>query len=295
MQDEVGRKRLLERRGEPLHQLVGKAPDETDRVRDEVAAPVVLETSRRRVERLEETVVHGHLCTGQRVEQGRLADVRVPGERHGRSLRLLPRLAPGRTLLAQLLEAALQHRDPPSREPTVGLQLALSGAAGPDPTADDSCSAAESFEVLPHAAHAREVVLELRELDLELALGAPRVLREDVEDQLRPVDNACCQRVFELPLLRRRQVVVDEERLGPHILERPRELGQLPLPDVASLVWPGPLLDDLAHGLDAGGPRQLAKFAQLLFGIDVRPQHGDDEAPLRLHGLSRVRLALPHG
>jgi hypothetical protein len=43
--------------------------------------------------------------------------------------------------------------------------------------------------VLPHAPHARKVVLELRELDLQLALGAPRMLREDVEDQLRPVDD----------------------------------------------------------------------------------------------------------
>jgi len=44
--------------------------------------------------------------------------------------------------------------------------------------------------VLPQAAHPREVVLELGQLDLELALGARRVLGEDVEDQLRPVDDA---------------------------------------------------------------------------------------------------------
>ena len=57
--------------------------------------------------------------------------------------------------------------------------------------------------MLPHAAHAREVVLELRELDLELSLGRRRVLGEDVEDQLRPVDDARVERVLEEPLLRR--------------------------------------------------------------------------------------------
>jgi hypothetical protein len=51
--------------------------------------------------------------------------------------------------------------------------------------------------VLPHAAHARQVVLELRELDLELALGAPRVLREDVQDQLCAVDHAGAELVLE--------------------------------------------------------------------------------------------------
>src|SRR5262245_4958843 len=84
--------------------------------------------------------------------------------------------------------------------------------------------AAEALEVLPHAAHAREVVLELRQLDLELALRAPRVLGEDVEDQLRPVDDPRGERVLELPLLRRTEVVVDEQRLGAGLLERAREL-----------------------------------------------------------------------
>ena len=68
--------------------------------------------------------------------------------------------------------------------------------------------------MLPQAAHARQVVLELRELDLELALGAPRVLREDVEDQLGPVDDTQLERVLEASLLARVEVVVDDQRLG---------------------------------------------------------------------------------
>ena len=59
-----------------------------------------------------------------------------------------------------------------------------------------------------------QVVLELRELDLELALGASRVLREDVEDQQRAVDDARLQLVLEQLLLRRRELVVDEQHLG---------------------------------------------------------------------------------
>jgi hypothetical protein len=43
--------------------------------------------------------------------------------------------------------------------------------------------------VRPQAAHAREVVLELRELDLELALGRVGVVGEDVEDDRRAIDD----------------------------------------------------------------------------------------------------------
>ena len=56
MEDEVGDERLLERRREALDELMRQAADEADGVGDEVAASVVLEAARRRVERLEEPV-----------------------------------------------------------------------------------------------------------------------------------------------------------------------------------------------------------------------------------------------
>ena len=57
VQHEIGHERLLERGGEALDELVRQPADEADRVRDEIAAAVVLEAARRRVERLEQTVV----------------------------------------------------------------------------------------------------------------------------------------------------------------------------------------------------------------------------------------------
>ena len=64
--------------------------------------------------------------------------------------------------------------------------------------------------------------------------------------------------------------------------------------DVRALCRASPLLHDLRHGLDAGRPGQLAELSQLLVGIDVRAQHGDDESPLRLRAGSRIRLVLSH-
>ena len=111
VQDEVGDERLLERRRESLDELRRETPDEADRVRHEVPLPVVLERPGRRVERLEEAIVDGGLGSGERVQQRRLADVRVPGERDGRRARPAPLLAARRPLSAEAPQAALDERD----------------------------------------------------------------------------------------------------------------------------------------------------------------------------------------
>ena len=78
VQDEIGDERLLERGREPLDQLVRQAADEADRVGQQVAPPVELERARRRVERLEQPVVHRDASAPvSAFEERGLADVRV--------------------------------------------------------------------------------------------------------------------------------------------------------------------------------------------------------------------------
>src|SRR5262249_20229080 len=161
-------------------------------------------------------------------------------------------------------------RDAAACETAVGLELRLTGAARAD-------TAAEALEVLPHAAHAGKVVLELRELDLQLSLGGGRVLREDVEDQLRAVDHACAERVLEETLLRGIELVVDEQALGPRLFEGLLHLVELALADVGALCGPAAVLDDGADRLDAGGPRELTHLGQLLVGIHALAQHCEYE------------------
>ncbi len=275
VQHEVGDERLLERRGEALDELVGQPPDEADRVGDEVAAPVVLEPARRRVERLEEAVVDGDVRAGERVQERRLADVRVAGERDRRCLRPLPLAPPLAALAPHLREAALEERDAAPRDAPVGLELRLAGAARAD-------AAAEALEVLPHPPHPRQVVLELRQLDLELALGAPRVLGEDVEDQLGAVDHPRLERVLERPLLGRVELVVDDQHLGAGALVLLLELLELALADVGAPVGPRAVLDELAARLDAGGADQLAQLAELVLVVHSLREHGEHEPALGL-------------
>ena len=161
------------------------------------------------------------------------------------------------------------------RHPAVGLELRLARAARAD-------TAAETLEVLPHAAHARQVVLELRQLDLELPFGARGVLREDVEDQLRAVDHARVERVLEEPLLGRLELVVDEQALGVGLLEVLLQLLELPFADVGPLRRACPMLNDRADRFDACGARELAQLGQLVVGVDALRQHRQHEGALGL-------------
>ena len=150
---------------------------------------------------------------GERVEQRRLARVRVAGERDLRQVRALALGAHHRARGLDVAQLAPQRRDAVAREAAVGLDLGLAGAAGADAAAE---AGAEALEVRPQAAHAREVVLELGELDLELALRAVRVAGEDVEDDRRAVDDRHAQLALEVALLARRELVVagDEVRVA---------------------------------------------------------------------------------
>ena len=210
----------------------------------------MLEPACRRVERLEEPVVHRSDRSGQRVQERRLADVGVAGERDRRRLGPAPRLPARVALLAQGRQSAPEQGDPATRDPAVGLELGLTGAARAD-------AAAEALEVLPQAPHPREVVLQLGELDLELPLGAHGVLGEDVEDQLGPVDDARLEGVLEGPLLHRSELVVHDEHLRVGARVGVLQLLELPLADVGSRVVARPVLDELGHRLDARGRREL--------------------------------------
>jgi succinyldiaminopimelate transaminase len=144
--------------------------------------------------------------------------------------------------------------------------------------------------VLPHAAHARQVVLELCELDLQLAFGADGVLREDVEDQLRAIDDARLERVFERPLLGGVELVVDEQDLRAGFAVAALQLLELAFTEVRAPLWTRPVLHQFAHGLDERRSRELAQLAQLVLGVDSLSQHGGDEPTLQ----RGVRLALDH-
>ena len=167
------------------------------------------------------------------------------------------------------------------------LELRLAGPARPD-------AAAEALEMLPHAAHPGKVVLELCQLDLELAFGARRVLGEDVEDELGAVDHAQLELVLETALLARVEVVVDDEGFGVRAGDRLLQLDELPLPHVGARIRRGPALQELPDGLDARGAQKLPHLGELVLFVNALGQHGDEEAALRLGPGRGIRLVVGH-
>lgn len=54
------------------------------------------------------------------------------------------------------------------------------------------------------------------------------------------------------------------------------------------------MLDELADGLDARGPRELVELGELLVGIGAVGEDGDREPALRRCARSRIGLARRH-
>ena len=157
--------------------------------------------------------------------------------------------------------------------PAVGLELALAGAPRPD-------AALGARQVGPQPRQARQLVLELRQLDLEAALVGLRVQREDVEDQPAAVDDLDLEELLEGALLGRRQLVVGDEHVEPGLALGRHELLGLALADVPVRVDMAAVLPFGADDVGAGrrgevgelGERVLGGPAVLGAGVD-----GDEE------------------
>ena len=61
---------------------------------------------------------------------------------------------------------------------------------------------------------ARQQVVQLREFHLQLAFPGARAAREDIEDQLRAVEHLHVQRLFQIALLRGRQLAIENHHVG---------------------------------------------------------------------------------
>ncbi len=265
--------------------------DEADRVGEQVLAAGVLVGAGRRVEGVEEPIAHPHPGAGDRVQEGRLAGVGVAGEGDGRDRRAVALGTHGLAALLDDPELASQRRDPVAGEPAIGLDLGLARSSRAD--AAVHAAGAEPLEVGPQASHAGEVVLELGQLDLELAGGAVGVVGEDVEDDRGPVDDRHAEGALEVALLPRGELVVAGDEVRAGALDLRLQLLELAAAEVAIGVGLGPLLDHPAGRGNAGRPQQLPELTE--FGVLSRGA-GDDadrHGTLKRPGVPHTRGAGP--
>ena len=266
-QQQVGEHGLLQRGAKGLNQLMGELADEAHGVHQQAAAVVgQIDIAHHRVQRGEQLVLHQHVRAGQRVEQRGFAGVGIAHQRDGGLALLFPAGAAQIPVALELLQIALQIVDALADAPAIHLQTRFAGAAGAD-------AAAQTGHGRALTGQPGQAILHLRQLHLQLALGGLGALGEDVQNQRRAVDDLHAQRVFQIPLLRAGQLVVEDGQIDLHGLTGEGQLLGLAAADVGGGVG---LLAILQHPGDdhrAGGLGQTRQLVQRILAVGG-DQHG---------------------
>ena len=231
--------------------------DEADGVGDDRRLPVAeADLAARGVERREELVLGlRDLLADERVEQRRLAGVRVADDAHRRHEAPVAGAGGRPALLADLVDPLLHLLDPVADDPPVGLELGLARTAGADPAAGPA-------EVGPHPRQARQLVFELGKLHLETALVGLGVHREDVQDQPAAVDDLDLEQLLEGSLLGRRELVVGDQHVEAGLALRAEQLLGPALAHVPVRIDVAPVLPLGADDLGTGGHRQAGQLGE---------------------------------
>lgn len=166
---------LLQRRVERVHQIVGKATDESDGIAEKDRWVIaVLEAPRRRIKAGKELVGGPDVRSRQRVEERRLAGVGIPDQ--GDAGERVAAATPELPLFGDLGERGVGAVDALREAPAVYLDLFLTLAAG------EAACAALATEMLPHPDEVGLRVPRPRQFDLEFRLFRLCASGEDLED-----------------------------------------------------------------------------------------------------------------
>ena len=144
----------------------------------------------------------------------------------------------------------------------------------------------------------RQQIRELRQLDLELAFAGPRALREDVEDQGRPVDDLDADGLGDVALLDRRQRIVGDEEVRALRLRQRADLLDLAAPEIERRRRRRTLLDDPCRDLGACRHDERGQLVQRLVDLEPalsRQSHRTDHGALAAPSLDHVSVAVLQG
>ena len=144
----------------------------------------------------------------------------------------------------------------------VGFELGFAGAPGADATAELGHRFAASCE-------AWELVFELREFDLELAFAGAGMAGEDVEDELRAVDDAAGEFCFKVAQLRRGEIVVEEDEVRIGGGDDAFDLFELTASDKCCRIGSWTALNQGCGNLGTGGAGELFELAERCVEVQV--------------------------
>ena len=145
----------------------------------------------------------------------------------------------------------------------VGLQLRFARSASADPAAELRHFHAASRQPRKH-------VFELGQFHLQLTFTSAGVPRKDIENQLRAIDDARVDHALDVALLRRREIVIEQNHIRGNRGRRARNFLQLALADQRGGIGPVLALGEFAGDLGARARRQRPQFVERFLGAEIR-------------------------
>ena len=112
-------------------------------------------------------------------------------------------------------------------------------------------------------------------------------LREDVEDQLRAIDDLAIEPLVQLAQLRRRQLVVEDDQVGVGFRRGLRQHLDLAAAEERRRIGLGTILQHAQHDARARGFGEAAELFEGMFRVDPPRAAGDqadERCPLHEHG-----------
>jgi hypothetical protein len=139
--------------------------------------------------------------------------------------------------------------------PAIHFQLRFAGTAGAN-------TATQAGKVFTIARQPSQTVIQLGKLHLKLALPGAGSTRKDVQNQPGTVNDFRIQRLFQIPGLAGRQLIVDDHDIDAFDQNSLFEFFDFTFADKRRRIWALPVLNHFSDDARTSGNRQLAQFVE---------------------------------
>ncbi len=218
MQDQVGLAHFFQRRAKAFDQFVRKVRNKAHSVGDNRRTPLwQFDRALGGVQRRKQQVFGKDFRARQTVEQRRFTGVGIAHKSHRRERHTFTGLAMQPAGAAHLFQFGLQPHN------LVGDQASVDFDLGFTRTTCRARATALALKVGPRADQAGAFIFQTRQFDLKPPFAGARSAAKNFEDQAGAVDDLHLPRPFEVALLDRCQLVINDHSLG---LGSPKQCSQ---------------------------------------------------------------------
>src|SRR5579883_1706751 len=246
MQNEIGLNNFFQRRAECRNQLMRQFPDKPDRIGNQNRKILSeLNPANQGIESGEQPLGNKCFFLGESAKQRRFTRIGVSHQRYQRQLITTTTLAVQLPVFAHLFDVAPQRTDPMTDLPAVHFEFCFTRTARADTTA-------ETREVFAISGQARQPVLELSKLHLQLAFFGAGTTGKDIENQSRAVDDFSVEDFFQILVLAWREFFVKDNDIHTFQKNLFTQLLDFAFSDVGGRIRTVAALDHLIDDACAG-------------------------------------------